>query len=146
MFYVGIDITKFKHDCFICSDSGEIICSNLTFRNTLQGFNQLLSILSSLASSDGIRIGFEFTGHYALNLKLFLEKAHYSFMEFNPALLNKFIHSQTLRKTKSDAIDCTSIARQRSFYLVKLTNVLNHIFPEFKPFFNHRLEKILFIY
>lgn len=173
MFYIGIDIAKFKHDCFICSDSGEIICNNLTFSNSLEGFNQLLSILDSLNHSDGIRIGFESTGHYALNLKLFLENAHYSFMEFNPVLLSKFIHSQTLRKTKSDAIDCASIARylmtveykpctigfyhmyslksltrlrsslvrQRSFYLVKITNVLDHVFPEFKPFFNNRLGK-----
>ena len=173
MFYVGIDIAKFKHDCFICSDAGDIICNNLIFQNDLDGFNQLLSILNSLNRSEGIRIGFESTGHYALNLKLFLEKAHYSFMEFNPALLSKFIHSQTLRKTKSDAIDCASIARylmtmeykpctigfyhmyslksltrlkdslvrQRSFYLVKITNVLDHIFPEFKPFFKNKLSK-----
>lgn len=173
MFYVGIDIAKFKHDCFICSDSGEIICSTLTFKNNSEGFNQLLSILNSLNRSEGIRIGFESTGHYALNLKLFLEEAHYSFMEFNPALLSKFIHSQTLRKTKSDTIDCASIARylmtveykpctigfyhmyslksltrlrsslvgQRSFYLVKITNVLDHTFPEFKPFFNNKLGK-----
>lgn len=77
MFYIGIDIAKFEHDCFICSDSGEIICDNLTFSNTLEGFNELLSILSTLNHSDGIRIGFESTGHYALNLKLFLEKARY---------------------------------------------------------------------
>jgi len=173
MFYVGIDIAKFKHDCFICSDLGEIICNNLSFKNNLEGFNQLLSILDSLNHSDGIGIGFESTGHYALNLKLFLENAHYSFMEFNPALLSKFIHSQTLRKTKSDAIDAASIARylmtveykpctigfyhmyslksltrlrdslvrQRSFYLVKITNVLDHTFPEFKPFFKNRLGK-----
>lgn len=173
MYYVGIDIAKFKHDCFICTETGDIICSNLTFQNNLEGFNQLLSILNSLNHSDNIRIGFESTGHYALNLKLFLEKDHYSFMEFNPALLSKFIHSQTLRKTKSDAIDCASIARylmtveykpstigfyhmyslksltrlkdslvrQRSFYLVKITNVLDHTFPEFKPFFNNKLGK-----
>jgi len=87
MYYVGIDIAKFKHDCFICTDDGEIICTDLTFQNDLEGFNQLLTILNSLDHSDCIRIGFESTGHYALSLKLFLEKAHYSFMEFNPALL-----------------------------------------------------------
>ena len=34
------------------------------------------------------------------------------------------------------------LIRQRSFYLVKITNVLDHTFPEFKPFFNERLSKI----
>lgn len=173
MFFVGIDISKFKHDCFIVTEVGEIIYDDLTINNNHDGFTRLLSILDSLDHSEEIRIGFESTGHYALNLKLFLEQAHYSFMEFNPVLLSKFNLSQTLRKTKSDAIDCASIARylmtveykpyplgfyhiyslksltrlrdtlvrQRSFYLVKITNVLDHIFPEFKPFFKNRLSK-----
>lgn len=31
-----------------------------------------------------------------------------------------------------------TLVKQRSFYLVKITNVLDVIFPEFKPFFNNR--------
>jgi hypothetical protein len=33
------------------------------------------------------------------------------------------------------------LIRQRSFYLVKITNVLDHTFPEFKPFFNEHISK-----
>jgi len=33
------------------------------------------------------------------------------------------------------------LVRQRSFYLVKITNVLDHTFSEFKPFFHERLSK-----
>ena len=33
------------------------------------------------------------------------------------------------------------LIRQRSFCLVKLTNVLDHTFPEFKPFFQERFSK-----
>jgi hypothetical protein len=33
-----------------------------------------------------------------------------------------------------------SLVKQRSFYLVKITNVLDLIFPEFKPFFNNRFS------
>ena len=33
------------------------------------------------------------------------------------------------------------LVRQRSFYLVKITNVLDHTFPEFKPFFHELLSK-----
>lgn len=36
---------------------------------------------------------------------------------------------------------CDRLTRQRSFYLVKITNVLDYTFPEFKPFFNERLSK-----
>jgi len=172
MYFVGIDVSKYKHDCFIATETGEILHRNLTIKNNHDGFATLLQVLSSLGSPNEIRIGFEATAHYTLNLKLFLEKAHYSFMEFNPVLLSKFNHSQTLRRTKTDAIDCSSIARwlmtveykpypsgfyhmyslksltrlreslirQRSFYIVKMTNVLDHTFPEFKPFFKERFS------
>ena len=176
MYFVGIDISKFKHDCFITTESGEFVINSFTITNNNDGFLELHSVLKSLASQEEIRIGFESTSHYALNLKLFLEKAHYSFMEFNPVLLAKFNKSQTLRRTKTDAIDCASIARwlmtveykphpvgfyhtyslksltrlrdtlvkQRSFYIVKITNVLDHIFPEFKPFFKNHFTKTAF--
>lgn len=173
MYFVGIDISKYKHDCFITTESGEFVANSFTIQNNKTGFQELLKVLKSLNSQEEIRIGFEATAHYALNLKLFLEKAHYSFMEFNPVLLAKFNKSQTLRRTKTDAIDCASIARwlmtvdykpypvgfyhtyslksltrlrdtlvkQRSFYIVKMTNVLDHTFPEFKPFFHNRFSK-----
>ena len=172
MYFVGIDISKYKHDCFICTETGEVIESNLSFQNTNEGFNQLLNLLKSIDNSKEIRIGFEATGHYGMNLKLFLEKNGYSFMEFNPKLVKEFISGQTLRKTKTDKKDAYQIARylisvdykphpkqfyhkyslkslsrmrekcvkQRSYYEVALTNVLDHIFPEFKPFFNNNFS------
>lgn len=173
MYFVGIDISKFKHDCFITTETGKFTINPFTIENSMEGFQELLEILNSLDSSKEIRIGFEATSHYAFNLKLFLEKAHYSFMEFNPVLLAKFNKSQTLRRTKTDAIDSMSIARylmtieykpyptsfyhtyslksltrlrnslvkQRSFYIVKITNVLDHTFPEFKPLFKNKFTK-----
>lgn len=112
MYYVGIDVSKYKHDCIVVSNDGEIICDTFSFGNDYDGFQTLLSMLSSLGDYENIRIGFEATAHYyTLNLKLFLENAHYSFMEFNPVLLSKFNKSQTLRRTKTDAIDCAAIAR-----------------------------------
>ena len=90
MYFVGIDISKYKHDCFICTETGIVIEENLSFHNTNEGFNQLLNLLNSLDNNHEIRIGFEATGHYGMNLKLFLEKNNYSFMEFNPALVKQF--------------------------------------------------------
>lgn len=172
MYYVGIDISKYKHDCSILDQSGNTVINDFVFANSSEGFLSLNTLLSSFASPDQIQIGFEATGHYTSNLKRFLENAHYSFMESNPALISRFIHAQTLRKTKNDALDSLSIARwlmsveykpypkgfyhiyslksltrlrnsvvrQRSLYMVKLTNVLDHIFPEFKPFFNNHFS------
>ena len=111
MYYIGIDISKYKHDCFICTETGEVIEENLSFANTNEGFNQLLNLLKSLDNSKQIKIGFEATGHYGMNLKLFLEKNNYSFMEFNPALVKKFIAGQTLRRTKTDKKDAMLITK-----------------------------------
>lgn len=118
------------------------------------------------------KIGLESTGHYGQNLKLFLESNGFTFMEFNPLLISRFVRSKSPRNTKTDSIDALSIARyvmtveykpyppsfyhldklksltrfrdslvrQRSRQLVELTNVLDKVFPEFKPFFKGRLS------
>ena len=173
LYFIGIDISKYKHDCCIISAADQQVISKFTFKNNKDGFSELLTVLHSLSNPEDIRIGFESTAHYALNLELFLEKAHHSFMEVNSVLISEYKKSTTLRKTKTDRVDCESIARwlmtveykphskgfyhayslksltrlrdklirQRSFYLVKITNVLDHTFPEFKPFFNDRFSK-----
>ena len=32
MIYIGIDISKYKHDCFICKNTGEVIVEKIGFR------------------------------------------------------------------------------------------------------------------
>ena len=169
MYFVGIDVSKYKHDCFITTETGTVITQNLSFKNNQNGFNELLNLLNSLDKSQEIRIGFEATGHYHFNLMLFLEENGFSFMEFNASLVKKFILTTTLRKTKTDKKDAISITKylmsvdykpypkqfyhkyalksltrrreafvhQRSYFKVELTNILDIIFPEFKPFFNN---------
>lgn len=173
LYFIGIDISKYKHDCCIISAADQKVVSKFTVKNDKAGFEQLLTVFNSLSNPEDIRIGFESTAHYALNLELFLENAHHSFMEVNPVLIKEYKKSTSLRRTKTDSVDCESIARwlmtveykphskgfyhayslkslsrlrdrlirQRSFYLVKITNVLDHTFPEFKPFFKERLSK-----
>lgn len=171
MIYIGIDISKYKHDCFICNDTGEVIVENFSFENTKKGFQQFLDLLKPYDNSN-VHIGLEATGHYGLNLKLFLEKNNYSFMEFNPLLVKEFKKSLTLRRTKTDKVDAIvicqklmsvpykpnsklfyhkysikslsrlrdSLVKQRSKYMVQLTNILDIVFPEFKSFFNNRFS------
>lgn len=52
MYYVGIDISKYNHDCFICTETGEVIQENLSFVNTNEGFKELLNLLKSLDNSN----------------------------------------------------------------------------------------------
>jgi len=165
MYFVGIDISKFKHDCAIIDELGDVITSSWSFTNDCEGFSQFKQLLQALGGKQ--KIGFESTGHYGQNLKLFLESNNFSFMEINPLLISRFVRSKSLRNTKTDTLDAEYIAqylmtveykpyppsfyhmdklksltrfrdslvRQRSRQLVDLTNTLDKVFPEFKPFF-----------
>ena len=170
MYFVGIDISKFKHDCAVVDELGDVITPSWSFQNDCEGFSLLRELLDALDGKK--KIGLEVTGHYGQNLKLFLANNDFSFMEFNPLLINRFVHSKSLRKTKTDSIDALMIAqylmtveykpyppsfytleklksltrfrdslvRQRSKQLVELTNILDKVFPEFKPFFKGRFS------
>ena len=104
MYFIGMDISKFNYDCSVIDDSGEIVAPSWSFTNDSEGFSQFKTLLDSLDAET--RIGLESTGHYGMNLKLFLKSNNFSFMEFNPLLINRFVKSKSLRKTKSDSIDC----------------------------------------
>jgi len=170
MYFVGIDISKFKHDCAIIDELGDVITASWSFNNDCEGFSQFRDLLNALDGEK--KIGFESTGHYGHNLKMFLEANNFSFMEFNPLLISKFVRSKSLRKTKTDSLDAQSIAqylmtveykpyppsfyhmdqlksltrfrdslvRQHSRQLVELTNILDKVFPEFKPFFDGKFS------
>lgn len=58
MYFVGIDISKFKHDCFITTETGKFTINPFTIENSMEGFQELLEILNSLDSSKEIMIGF----------------------------------------------------------------------------------------
>lgn len=171
MNYVGIDISKYKHDCFIMTDLGEVVNDGFSFTNNAGGFAMLQRELE-LCGKGNVRIGFEATGNYSINLKLFLERIGYDYMEINPLLIKEYIKGKTLRRTKTDKLDAAAIAgyilaqgyqphqtsfyqkfslkqltrlrsslvSQRSRYLVQLTNVLDCIFPEFKPLFGNKFS------
>lgn len=177
MYLVGIDISKYKHDCFIMTKGGEVIKDSFSFTNTRDGFEVFFNALRQLDQEQEIRIGLESTAHYGNNLKSFMDKNGFSFAEFNPCLVKKFNQARSLRETKTDKLDAKVIAqmlifadyktyvysysmfvlktltrfrnrliKQRSYQLVQLTNVLDLIFPEFKPFFGGKFsETSLFI-
>src|SRR5690554_7376457 len=104
MYLVGIDIAKYKHQCFIATEAGEVI-DEFSFDNNFDGFNVLLKCLKSLDQSQDIKIGLEATGHYGNTLIQFICAKGYTFMEFNPYLAKQFFKSTTIRKTKTDKVD-----------------------------------------
>lgn len=111
MIYVGIDVAKNKHDCCILGSDGEILFSPFTIQNTLQGFDVLYEKIWSLTQDlDEIKVGLEATGHYHLNLlRSLLDNGLASYV-INPLHTNLFRKGQSLRKTKTDKVDASSIA------------------------------------
>ena len=166
-YFIGTDLAKYKHDCFIMDQNGEVIRDSFSFTNDSEGFNTLLNVLNSLDSNQEKRIGFESTGHYGSNLKIFLERNGYSFMEFNPLLTYRHFKSETLRRTKNDKVDARKISsylytreykpnpnssyhlnclksltrtrnaliKERTRHIIHMTNILDVMFPEFRPQF-----------
>ena len=173
MYFVGIDCSKYKHDCFIATEAGEVIRDTFTFDNSGTGFYQFFSILETLdCPKSQIKVGFESTSHYMVPLMKHLSVKGYEFILLNPVIVSRFRRSTTLRRIKTDKIDAKTIAqvlasqdfesyhmqvyhfpelksltrlrdrlvKQRSYYLVMLTNVLDEVFPEFKEFFDDSLK------
>lgn len=171
MYYIGIDISKFKHAIFIQNENGEIINKGEYFDNTPSGFQSLLTILNNLDQSQQKKIGLEATGHYHMNLIAFLHNHNYDVCEINPYFISQYRKTFSNRKNKNDFIDSEiissylmnhecksypkgfyhiyalksltrqreSLIKARSKQLIELTNILDIIFPEFKPFFSNKL-------
>ena len=109
IYYIGIDISKYKHDFCIISNTGEVIVENSSFENNKKGFQYFLDQLKSYNKSE-CQIAFEATGHYSLNLELFLIDQGYSFMKTNPLVIHQFLKARSLRRTKTDKADSLTIA------------------------------------
>jgi transposase len=113
MIYVGIDVSKFKHDCIIINSDGEIIEDVFQIQNDIKGFNNLKSlVLKHLPNNNlqKLKVGLESTGHYSNNIINFIHKNNFPTTIFNPLSTNLYRKSQTLRKTKTDKIDTLFIA------------------------------------
>ena len=63
-----------------------------------------------LYNKSNVRIAFEATGHYSLNLELFLTNQGFSFMKMNPLVVHQFLKAKSLRRTKTDKADSLTIA------------------------------------
>ena len=62
MYFVGIDISKFKHDCAVIDEFGGIVQPSWSFGNDCEGFTLLKERIDSLPGEK--KIGLEATGHY----------------------------------------------------------------------------------
>ena len=58
MIYVGIDVAKDKHDCFVTSSDGKVLFPVFTIQNNREGFDDLFSKIQSVSSEvSNIKVG-----------------------------------------------------------------------------------------
>lgn len=111
MVYVGIDVAKDKHDCFIVNSEGTVLYDVFTIQNNADGFGELFFKIKS-ASKDlsKVKVGLEATGHYNCNLLGFLKNKGLTTIVLNPLYTSLSRKRTSLRKTKTDKVDARTIA------------------------------------
>ncbi|MEG0658895.1 IS110 family transposase [Anaerorhabdus sp.] len=109
MFYISIDIGKFDHWISVTNSDGEVLIEPFRISNDANGFNELLSTVSSFKSPRHI-VGLEATGHYGDNLIRFLLDNDFEVGLINP-ISTDAKRKQKIRKTKNDKIDTFIIAQ-----------------------------------
>ena len=111
MIFVGIDVAKDKHDCFITNSDGEVLFKAFTITNNLEGFNELYQKIESVMEDvHKVKVGLEATGHYSYNLLGFLIDKGLPTYVINPLHTNLYRKSLSLRQTKTDKVDAHTIA------------------------------------
>ena len=111
MIYVGIDVSKDKHDCFITNSNGEVLFKSYAIPNNREGFETLFQRIQSVSDDlTEVKVGLEATGHYSYNLLGFLLNKGLLTYVINPLHTNLYRKSLSLRKTKTDKVDARTIA------------------------------------
>ena len=111
MIYVGIDVAKDKHDCFITNSDGEVFFKPFTISNNREGLESLFPRIRSVSEDlCKVKVGLEATGHYSYNLLGFLLDKGLATFVINPLHTNLYRKSLSLRKTKTDKVDAHAIA------------------------------------
>lgn len=145
MLFIGIDVSKAKHDCCIIDSDGSIITDSLRIPNSKNGFDTLYnSILSALGSTDisNAKIGLESTGHYSTNITNFLYSKGFNIVVLNPLITNAFRKAATLRKTKTDKCDAKVIATMLFSDEFKSYSPSSYQIQELKSLTRHRYRMI----
>lgn len=105
MIYVGIDVAKDKHDCFITNSDGVVLFHPFTIPNNREGFETLFQRIVSVSDDvSNVKVGLEATGHYSYNLLGFLFSKGFPTYVINPLHTNLYRKSLSLRKTKTDKV------------------------------------------
>ena len=144
MIYVGFDVAKDKHDCFITNSDGEVLFKAFTISNNREGFETLFQRIKSVADDlTKVKVGLEATGHYSYNLLGFLLDNGLPTFVINPLHTNLYRKSLSLRRTKTDKVDAHTIASMiMSDVNLKSYSDTSYHNEELKSLTRYRFDKV----
>lgn len=144
MIFVGIDVAKDKHDCFITNSDGEVLFKAFTIANNLDGFNNLYQKIESVMEDVAkVKVGLEATGHYSYNLLGYLLDKGFPTYVINPLHTNLYRKSLSLRQTKTDKVDAHTIASMlMSDVNLKSYSDTSYHNEELKSLTRYRFDKV----
>jgi transposase len=109
--YIGIDVSKDKHDICIKNNNGNVL-KQFQIRNNQKDLDKLYTTVNKLKSDSGddiVYFGMEATGIYSLPLYSALKRDGHLVKQYNPIQTNGY-RKIRIRKTKTDSIDSAIIA------------------------------------
>lgn len=144
MIYVGIDVAKDKHDCFITNSDGEVLFKAFTILNNRDGFDELYQKIKSVIDDlTKVKVGLEATGHYSYNILGYLLDKGLTTFVINPLHTNLYRKSLSLRKTKTDKVDAHTIATMlMSDVNLKSYSDTSYHNEELKSLTRYRFDKV----
>ena len=144
MIYIGIDVAKDKHDCFITNSDSEVLFKAFTIANNLDGFNDLYQKIESVMDDvTKVKVGLEATGHYSYNLLGYLIDKGLPTYVINPLHTNLYRKSLSLRQTKTDKVDARTIASMlMSDVNLKSYSDISYHNEELKSLTRYRFDKV----
>ena len=117
--FVGLDISKLKHDVAIMNENKELLCRPFIIRENRAGYQYFINRLDQLKEKHQTKtfyIGMESTADYWKNIFYFLKKQSNGFIPvlINPVQTKAFAKAE-LRRAKTDPVNAKDIAQ----YLVE---------------------------
>jgi len=144
MIYVGIDVAKDKHDCYICDSDGVELYPPFIIANNREGFEKLMDLIRSASDNlSKVKVGLEATGHYSYNILGYLISHGLLISLINPLHTNLFRKSLSLRQTKTDKVDARTICMMLSsgMDLPSYSDTSYHM-EELKSLTRYRFDKV----
>ena len=144
MIYIGIDVAKDKHDCYIMNPEAEALFEAFSISNNKDGFDDLYHKIISLTDDfSKVKVGLEATGHYSYNILGYLVNKGLTTFVINPLQTSLYRKSLSLRKTKTDKVDAHTIATMlMSDVNLKPYSDISYHNEELKSLTRYRFHKV----